>query len=364
MTEYGMPFDGILTGDATVAPYSAAEWARMWKLMHGAGTPFPNYGVFAGSGGGTYSPLEVRATAVLSSNVDVQVGAALIDGRFYETTAVKTLAINANSSGNPRIDTIILRLDYVGQTVRLAVKQGTAAASPVRPTLQQDTVYWEIPLADIAVANGFTTLGQSTISQRQQVVHSGNVGWQAYAFPFRYAIGGVLGSASIILSPARTLLVPFFLGGNMRMQDVIIRVIDATSNPYSWGWDLYVQDTNDGNTAENTLRRVAQSNGNQTGNLPGANSVLPPLEVTGSYVPLMSGMYWFAIQNRHATNNIQLDAQNYNVFDGIFHRDLRTKDTTNPNGQTLDASTGWGTGFNLPCIVLRGRILGQNAVPT
>src|SRR5690349_840753 len=137
MTEYGLPFDGVLTGDATKAPYSAAEWARQYKLRHGVGASFPNYGIVAGSGDGTYIPLQVNETNPVSSNVQVQIGAALVDGRFYESTAVVTLTINANASGNARIDTVVLRLDYTLQTIRLAVKQGTPAASPARPTLQQ-----------------------------------------------------------------------------------------------------------------------------------------------------------------------------------------------------------------------------------
>jgi hypothetical protein len=359
MTEYGAPFDGVLTGDASVAPYSAAEWARMWKLRHGAGTPFPNYGVFAGSGDGTYNPLEVRATAVLSSNVDVQVGAALVDGRFYESTAVKTLAINANSSGNPRIDTLILRLDYAGQTIRLALKQGTAAASPVRPSMQQDTVYWEIPLADIAVANGFSTLAQSTITQRQRFVGTQSMGWQPYAYPHNYAYGANIAN-NRTLSSAQTLLIPIVLSGNMLLQDVSFQV-QAISLNYQWGWDLYVQDANDGNASENFLRRVAQSNGDASGNF-GTGTTTGTLAVLGGTIPLAPGQYWLAFQNRHASNNLVISAQQPNSFDTTFYS-IRSKTTSNPNGATLDAVTGWSTGNEQAyCVLLRGRVFGMTAV--
>ncbi|MBA3867791.1 MAG: hypothetical protein H0X30_01405 [Anaerolineae bacterium] len=358
MSEYGIPFDSVITGDASVAPYTAAEWARMWKLMHGAGTPFPNYGVFAGSGVGTYGPLEVRATAVLSSNVDVQVGAALVDGRFYESTAVKTLAINANSSGNARIDTVILRLDYAGQTIRLAVKQGTPAASPARPSLQQDTVYWEIPLADIAVANGFTTLAQSTVTQRQRFMGTQSRGWQVFAFPQYFTFGGSE-SNSFVITPAQTFLIPISLSANMLLQDVVFTGLTAPA--YQWGWDLYIEDTNDGNASENFLRRVAQSAGDASG---ATGLAVLNLGVQGGTIPLAPGMYWLALQNRHATNNLGLKSQIASGFP--FDASLFTikgKVTTNPNGATIDAANGWTTFIQYnPCVVLRGRVYGMSTV--
>lgn len=357
MTEYGLPFDGIQLGDATNAPYSAAEWARVWKLMFGAGSSFPNYGVFAGSGDGSHQPLEVRATSVLSSNVEVQIGAALIDGRFYETTATVTLAIGSNSSGNARIDTVILRLDYAAQTVRLAVKQGTPAASPARPSLQQDTTFWEIPLADIAVANGFSTLAQSTISQRQRVLGMQSRGWQANAFPVDYVFGATPAVGSFNLTPAQTALMPILLTGNMLLYDIVVRHLVSVGVNYSFEWDLYFQDKNDGNSSENVIRRIAQSDGNNSLVSGGAANVALP--VLGKPIPLNPGVYWLAIQNRHASNNLPLDyAVSGNAFDALI-ANLRLKVTTNPNGATIDASTSWTASANVPFVRLRGLVFGQ-----
>lgn len=353
MTEYGLPFDGVLLGDAAVAPYSAAEWARGWKLRHGAGTLFPNYGVFAGTGDATHNPLEVNATAVLSSNVEVQIGAALIDGRFYETTAVVTLAINSNVSGLSRIDTILLRLDYALQTVRLAVKQGTPGGSPARPTMQQDATFWEIPLADVAVANGFTTLAQSTITQRQRTIYTQSMGWQAHAYSQTYAAGMTLGT-NVNVNPATTLLIPILLNGNMLLEDVGTR-FSASGSAFEWGWDLYVQDANDGNVSENTIRRIAQSAANTSGTLPGV-ATLSTATALSAPVPLTPGLYWLAVQNRHAVNPLPFDTGASNGFDINI---TRSKVTTNPNGATIDAATGWSLSSNTYCARLRGRVFGQ-----
>lgn len=363
MTQYGVPFDGILTGDAAVAPYSAAEWARIWRLQHGVGVSFPNYGVFAGSGDGTHPPLEVRATTIVSTNIEVQIGAAQIDGRFYESTAAETLAVGANASGNPRIDTVILRLDYIAQTIRLVIKQGTPAGSPSRPTMQQDATYWEIPLADIAVANGFATLAQSTITQRQRIVTTQSMGWQAYAHPMNYALGQAVGNV-LNITATHTVLFPIMLYANMLLQDLLIRVTTVALTPYQFGWDLYVEDTNEGNTSENTLRRVARSNADVSGNLPGSATFLPASVVMGGTIPLSAGVYWLAFQNRHATDALPLDTS-IGGWDTTFDHLTRRKATTNPNGDTLDAVTGWTTeNGKVPCIVLRGRVLGMtNALP-
>lgn len=358
MAQSSRVWDGVLIGDATDAPYSALEWARIWKLMFGNGTPFPNYGVFSGSGDGTYNPLQVNATAVISANVQVQIGAALVNGRFYENTAVETLAVGANSSGNPRIDTVILRADYVGQTVRLAIKQGTPAGSPARPTLQQDTIYWEMPLADIAVANGFSVINQTDISQRQRAINTQSMGWQAYAHPMNYAMGQGVGNV-LNLTSTHTLLFPIVAYGNFLLQDLLVRVTTVAVTPYKFGWDLYVQDTNDGLTAENILRRIAQSNADVSGNLPGSATFLPASIVMGGTIPLSAGVYWLAFQNRHATDPFPLDTS-IGGWDTTFDHLSRRKATANPNGSTLDAVTGWTTeNGTAPCIVLRGRVLGK-----
>lgn len=357
MTEYGLPFDGIVIGDASKAPYSAAEWARQWKLREGLGAAFPNYGVFAGSGNGTYQPLEVRATNPVSSNVEVQIGAGLIDGRFYETTAIVPLSINANVSGNSRIDTIVLRLDYVLQTVRLAVKQGTPAASPVRPTLQQDASFWEIPVGDIAVANGFTTLAQAVIMQRQRWIESAHAGWMPYAYPMAY-IFGATPSGTISLTSGVAAIIPFDLTGNIILSQISGRFVVGAGVGYEFGWDLYIEDTNDRLTSENTLRRVAQSNGNASDPSPGpftANLALTALQPTA----LHPGIYWLVLQNRHASNQLSIAGVVGGTFGGTY---LRTK--TFPlvgAGQTADLSTSTANiNNNVPALRMHGQVFGES----
>lgn len=174
MTQASAPQNGILIGDAPLAPYTADAWGEIWSKVNGFASR-SNYGVIYGYDNGTNFSLEVTQTAVASSNIEVQVGAALVTGTLYWTDTTETLPIGANVSGNPRIDTVVVRKDFIAQTTRLAVRQGTPAASPVPPTLTQSAgVTWEIPLADIAVANGFSSIADANITGRQEFVNVGN----------------------------------------------------------------------------------------------------------------------------------------------------------------------------------------------
>lgn len=164
MTEISRPWTGATIGDA--GPYSADQWAHLQRNAMGFNDP--DSAPLLGSGAAPEVGLTVAATSPASAGVRVFAGSALVQGTYYETDATVTLAIAANASGNPRIDTIILRKDFTLQTIRLAVLQGTPGATPVAPALtQSDGVMWESPLADIAVANGFSTIVAANITPRR-----------------------------------------------------------------------------------------------------------------------------------------------------------------------------------------------------
>lgn len=161
MTELSYFWDGIVTGDAALAApdgYTEQQFASVFSKILGsdAATGFivPDYA----------NELEVAADSPASANIEVNTGAASIKGMPYENTAVETLTIAANASGNPRIDRIILRIDWAAKEIRLAVLQGTPGATPALPTLTQVFgTTWETSLANIWVANGFVTITATEI---------------------------------------------------------------------------------------------------------------------------------------------------------------------------------------------------------
>lgn len=165
MAQTSRPWQSTSPGDA--GPYSSSQWQDIYKyLLHALR---PNSGAIIDSGTAPNTGLQVQATNPVSAAVDVLAGAALVEGVYYANDATVTLSIAANASGNPRIDTVVLRKDYTAQTVRLAVLTGTPAGSPTPPSLtQSDGTLWEIPLADIAVASGFASIANSNITPRHE----------------------------------------------------------------------------------------------------------------------------------------------------------------------------------------------------
>jgi hypothetical protein len=95
---------------------------------------------------------------------------ALVRGSLYDSGASDiSITLDANSSGNPRIDMIVLRLDRSGYTVTETKITGTAAASPSPPALTYNTGatgFWDFPVAEVAVANGATALAAGTVTPR------------------------------------------------------------------------------------------------------------------------------------------------------------------------------------------------------
>lgn len=90
---------------------------------------------------------------------------AVVRGFRWETDADGlTVPVAANTSGYPRLDLGVLRLDRADYNVRFLLKQGTPAANPVAPLAQQDagsSGVWDIPVGTVRVASTTTTQANS-----------------------------------------------------------------------------------------------------------------------------------------------------------------------------------------------------------
>jgi hypothetical protein len=88
-------------------------------------------------------------------------------------------AVAANTSGQPRIDLAVLGLDRATRAVTGYVKTGTAAASPVPPSLQRDgfglSGKWEIPVAKIAVASGVSVINATDATAISSYIGAGTL---------------------------------------------------------------------------------------------------------------------------------------------------------------------------------------------
>jgi hypothetical protein len=86
-------------------------------------------------------------------SVEVAAGQAMVQGHFYISTAIEQLSLDTADGALDRIDTVVLRLDPVANSIVLAVVTGTPDASPVAPALTQTDPYgvYEFPLGDVLV---------------------------------------------------------------------------------------------------------------------------------------------------------------------------------------------------------------------
>jgi hypothetical protein len=100
--------------------------------------------------------------------VKVKAGECWIRGQWGELDAEETLPIAAADSTNDRLDLVVLRNDFVDNTIELDVLTGAPALSPSLPTLTQTTAVWEIPLATVNVTASATSIAAGQVSDSRQ----------------------------------------------------------------------------------------------------------------------------------------------------------------------------------------------------
>lgn len=111
--------------------------------------------------------LEVVESDVPALSVKVKSGHCLMQGYWAYNSADESLTLASNSSGNPRIDRIVERLDKTANSVSLAVLTGTPGVTPSPPALTRTSTIWEISLAQVEVANGATAILDANITDER-----------------------------------------------------------------------------------------------------------------------------------------------------------------------------------------------------
>lgn len=130
-------------------------------------------GPITGSGRVAFNPTQSQLTTPLiyadGSGRQVKAyanQAAIVRAFRWESGSTPpVVALDANTSGNPRMDLIVLRLSRTTYQVRLAKINGTPAANPSAPAPIQDAEgsgSWDLPLARVRVNSSGTT-GQPII---------------------------------------------------------------------------------------------------------------------------------------------------------------------------------------------------------
>lgn len=150
MSKIYFPFDDGVGGNSY-----EDRWAKMAKLWR-------QTGVVARIGNG----LETYADST-GMQVKVKSGGAWIEGFYFESDAEETVAIGAADGSNPRVDVVVVRLDWSGNTIDFAVLEGTAAVSPVAEAVTQSSATWEIALAEVYVDTGVVTIAAGKVTDRR-----------------------------------------------------------------------------------------------------------------------------------------------------------------------------------------------------
>lgn len=134
----------------------------------------PDFAKLMGDAVGTgYVPgigdeLIVTATNPTTMTVKVGLGRGYVAGYSFDITDSEEVVSIPAASSSPRIDTVVARLSVTAnKNITLAVVSGTPAASPSAPALTQNDETYEMPLADIYVASGATSINAGNITSRR-----------------------------------------------------------------------------------------------------------------------------------------------------------------------------------------------------
>ena len=102
--------------------------------------------------------------------VNVAPGLAVMEGRYYELvddgSGAFTLSLSA-ATAHPRIDRIVLTLNYSARSVTLGVLKGTEAASPEAPALTRNASRTMLSLAQVRVPVGAGALEADNITDER-----------------------------------------------------------------------------------------------------------------------------------------------------------------------------------------------------
>lgn len=154
MAETSWPFDNI---DTTETQFS------QWSRNMGEGVK------------GSFNTTDLKVTtAGTGMTVSVAAGQAAVRGHYYSNSSSLTLSIASAHATNPRIDSVVLTLDPTANTITAAVVTGTAASSPVAPTLTQtDAAVYQLLLATVLVPAASSVVSSGNITDARTFLGQG-----------------------------------------------------------------------------------------------------------------------------------------------------------------------------------------------
>jgi hypothetical protein len=146
MTERSYFWGGLSVGDANIAPYDNDEFSDLWRILFQRNRA--TQGVIEGHLN------ELAVTNPSGNDIQMDTGAALVDGKFYEADAAVSDTITTPAVAT-RVDRVVLRKSWAAQTARFTIITGVEGAG-VPAITQNDGVTWDLPIAQVSITTGGT----------------------------------------------------------------------------------------------------------------------------------------------------------------------------------------------------------------
>ena len=110
------------------------------------------------------TPSNLQVSPGIGLAVSIAAGSAWINGYRYENTDTLNIPLTTANGSNPRIDRIVIRLNQINRSIKIAVVDGTPAATPVAPELTRTSDIYELGIADVLVPTAATSIVTNNIT--------------------------------------------------------------------------------------------------------------------------------------------------------------------------------------------------------
>jgi hypothetical protein len=131
--------------------YQASDFAAFFSSLLTNGV-FPN----------PSTNLQVMSNGDMT--VTIKAGKAWVNGYVYINDSDLIMSISVADGTLKRIDRLVVQYSTINREIKIKVKKGTFASSPVAPILQRDADIYELGIADISIVNGATSITQANIT--------------------------------------------------------------------------------------------------------------------------------------------------------------------------------------------------------
>lgn len=124
-----------------------------------------------------FFPADLNLKVLAHENMDVVIksGRAWINGYQYINTSDLVASIDIADGVLNRIDRVVVQLSFLDREIRVVVKKGIPASSPVPPPVTRNADIYELGIATISVPAGITVLSQSHITDTRNDVTVGGI---------------------------------------------------------------------------------------------------------------------------------------------------------------------------------------------